>query len=338
MRTTGPLATIAATALVFSLAGCSGSGGGELSYEDSPLSKYLMASTGSELSPEEQQKQADEQQRKQEELVAQCMSREGFEYTPNTDNGSTIVTSGGDFEWEPEKREWVEKYGYGMVNSPWNEQQQEEGPAEEYTDPNQGYIDSLSPSEQTAYWETLYGGPTETEGDGSEEGGSFEYRWQDAGCQGWAQNELQGSDPWQDEQFAGLRQKMNDLWTKSQDSAELSALDGAWADAGEPGFAKQAEAPQSISDAQNKIYETAYGDGTTEIDPESPEVADPSSSPEMKALGEREIALALKDLDCREKTSYRQEALKAQFALEERFIAENKAELEAFKAAAEQSS
>lgn len=44
---------------------------------------------------------------------------------------------------------------------------------------------------------------------------------------------------------------MNDLWTKSQDSAELSALDGAraacMADAGEPGFAKQAEAPQSIS-------------------------------------------------------------------------------------------
>lgn len=91
MRTTSPLATIAAIALVFTLAGCSGSGGGELSYEDSPLSKYLMASTGSELSREEQQKQADEQQRKQEELVAQCMSREGFEYTPNTDNGSTVV-------------------------------------------------------------------------------------------------------------------------------------------------------------------------------------------------------------------------------------------------------
>ena len=58
----------------------------------------------------------------------------------------------------------------------------------------------------------------------------------------------------------------------------------------------------------------------------------------MKALGEREIEIALVDLDCRTKTSYTEEALKIQFDLEERFIADNKAELEAFKAAAEQNS
>ena len=57
----------------------------------------------------------------------------------------------------------------------------------------------------------------------------------------------------------------------------------------------------------------------------------------MKALGERELKLALIDLDCREKTSFATKSLEIQFALEEKFIAENKTELEAFKAAAEQS-
>lgn len=57
----------------------------------------------------------------------------------------------------------------------------------------------------------------------------------------------------------------------------------------------------------------------------------------MKELGEREIALALVDLECREKTSFTKKSMEIQFALEEKFIAANKADLDAFKAAAEQS-
>ena len=50
---------------------------------------------------------------------------------------------------------------------------------------------------------------------------------------------------------------------------------------------------------------------------------DPSESPEMKELGEREIALALVDLECREKTSFTKKSMEIQFALEEKFIAAN---------------
>lgn len=337
MRSTGPLAALAATALALTLAGCSGPGGGELTYEDSPLNEYLSAAYGGDLSPEEQQKKMDEQNREREELMAQCMAEEGFEYKPNLENGG-VVMSNDDTPWEPDKKEWVEKYGYGAVNNPFNEGEQPM-PEEEYVDPNQEYVQSLSESEQQAYWETAYGVPPSEDEIG--EDGSYEYNWEDAGCQGWADHEMQGEDPWQAEEFADLRTKMDEFWMNSQESDEIKELNADWAacmeDGGEPGFASPSEAQQSIYDEQMKIQEAAYGDGSTPVDFESPDFVDPMKSPEMKALGEREIELALADLECRTKLSYTQEMMKIQFALEEKFIAENKADLDAFKAAAEQS-
>lgn len=337
MRSTVPLAALAASAMVFILTGCGGaSSDDQLTYEDSPLSQYLSAAWGGDLSQEEQQKKMEEQQAKVEDLVAQCMADEGFEYTPNADTG-TVVSDGG--EWEPEKREWVEKYGYGFVNSPFAEQVEENPSEQENSDPNADYVSSLSESEQTAFYETLYGAtPAEDE---LAEDGSYEYRWEDAGCQGWAQHEIGGDDPSQSEEFSALRTKMEELMTATQDSPELADLNAEWAscmaDKGEPGFTKQSEAGESIMEEQNKIYDAVYGDGSEPVDTEAADFEDPSKSPEMKALGERELELAVIDLECREKTSFATKSLKIQFALEEKFIAENKAELEAFKAAAEQS-
>lgn len=339
MRTTGPLAGIAAAALALTLTGCAGAAGGELTYEDSPLGQYFSSAYGGDLSQEEQQKMWEEQQRAQEELMAECMAEQGFEYKPNVQTGG-MISSGDDIEWEPEKKDWVEKYGYGIVNSPFTESMGDGSTEEEYVDPNQEYVESLSESEQTAYYETAYGVPPEEDELGDD--ASYEYNWEDAGCQGWAQHEQQGEDPWQSDEFADLRTKMQELWNSTQEAPEYKELNAAWAscmdEGGEPGFSAQADAQQSISDEQNALYEAASGGEATEVDPESLEAVDPMTSPEMKALGEREIELALVDLDCRTKTSYTAESLKIQFALEEKFIAENKADLEAFKAAAEQNS
>lgn len=338
MRSTGPLVALAATGTVLLLAGCAGTSGDDgLTYEDSPLTKYVTAAYGGDMSPEEQQKKMQEDQRTMEDLVATCMAEEGFEYAPNTDTGGMVV-SDSDNEWEPDKREWVEKYGYGMVNSPFAEQQEEDA-AEEYVDPNQEYLESLSDSEQTAFYETLYGVTPDEEDLG--EDGSYEYRWEDAGCQGAAQHEVDGDNVWQSDEFADLRGKMEELWTSSMESPEMADLNAEWAscmaEGGEPGFTTQSEASQSINDEQNALYDKAFGDGSEPLDTESSDFVDPSDSPEMKALGEREIELALVDLECRDKTSYLEESLKLQFAREEKFIADNKAELDAFKAAAEQS-
>ncbi|KJQ54826.1 hypothetical protein [Microbacterium sp. SA39] len=342
MRLPVPLAAVAASVLVLALAGCSGTrSDAELDYKDSPLSKYLEAAWGGDLSPEEQQKEFAETQRKVEKVVAECMAGEGFEYTPVNADGSAAVGEA-DVVWEPDKREWVEKFGYGMVVSPFTESTEEDAPA----DPNEEYVESLSDSEEAAYYEVLYGPVPDEDAVDAE---TYEYDWKTSGCQGKAQHEVQGEDPWQGGEFAGLLTKMQELWSESQDSPEMAALNKKWAacmtDAGEPGFTAQADAVQSILDEQNALMEAAApgesgdaeGDDSVSGEESSPESEAIAESPEMTALGEREIELALVDLTCREKTSFKEKSLEIQFALEEEFIADNKAELEAFKAAAEQS-
>jgi hypothetical protein len=97
-------------------------------------------------------------------------------------------------------------------------------------------------------------------------------------------------------------------------------------EAGHAGFAVQYDAQNSIYDEQNKIWET--------MDPDTGEV-DQSA---LDALGEKEIELALADLDCREETDYRQKVEDITFEQEQRFVDDHEGELEAMKAAAEQGS
>ncbi|MDI6943670.1 MULTISPECIES: hypothetical protein [Microbacterium] len=352
MRTTRPLTLVASAAiLTATLAGCSQQGGGEpeLSWEDSPLNEYTAAVYGSDLSPEEQQKQMDEQTREIEERTAECMQAEGFEYVPNLQNGGVVFEDDG--VWDPESREWVAQYGYGMFNDPWQDQPQPE--PEEYVDPNQEYIESLSESEQLAYNETLYGEqPSEDEMNDPEFDWDAFYETADRGCNGEASDEVYGSNLWDKlyEEFEPLMTKMDELYTTVQESPEMVELDAEWAscmaDAGHAGYTKQADPMNELSEKQNAFYEeqnAAYEDFDFENASEEElaaleEQSDPTQTPEWKELAEKEIEIALVDLDCREKTDYRDASLRIQFELEEQFIADNKTELEAYKAAAEQAS
>ncbi len=325
-----PLALAIVALSTIALTACA-QGGGSLKPEDSPLSEYLSAGYDRDASPKEQERRAKEQQKKQEALTADCMAKEGFEYKPFTGNMS--FASSEDVKWEPEERSWVEKYGYGAVDNPMSQQMKGKEPEQPVEDPNQEYQQSLSEAERQAYQETLYGKMADPD---PQEDGPVEWKWEDAGCQGWAQHEVSADQPWQSDEFKPLVDRIQKFYEKMQDGSELKKLDGAWAacmgDAGESGFRKQQEAQQSIYDAMNKLYEQQ-----APMDPEQDPSAyqDPADSAEMKKLGETERALALKDLTCREKTSYRDAQLKIQFASEEKFVADNKKELEAFKVAGE---
>lgn len=309
----------APVAAALALAGCSAADGDELSWEDSPLNAYLSAAYGGDLSPEEQEQRWQEQRVATEEFVAECMSDEGFEYIPVTDTGAISV--GGDQEWDPESRDWVSQYGYGFVN--WPGRDEPTPPEDVMEDPNQDYVNALSPSEQEAYWATLHGpAPTEEE---LNDDGSYEYDWTTAGCYGAAQHEVMGEDPYNDDEFQPLMDAMNTFYTDMQNAPEMAELDAEWAscmaDGGHPDFTKQTDAQDSIMNRMNEIWE-------------DPEATDQEEL--LEAIGEDEIALALVDLECRDKVDYRQQQLVLQFELEERFIEDHKAELEAFKAAAEQ--
>ena len=342
MPRTRPLVALIAAATL-ALSGCGGDviGGGELTYEDSPLSKYLSAIYSGGLSPDatqqEQQEYYNEQNRRTEELVAQCMAKEGFEYVPNTNNGGVVISTDDDGEnmWRPDDRDWVEKYGYGAVNNPWQEQAETQQPEASAppADPNQPYIESLTEAEQQAFYEALWGKQeVDPDADPNE---PQEWRWEDAGCYGWAQHEVQGDNPWEQAENKQIIDAIQKFYETLQSHPDLAKLDAEWSacmtEAGFSGFRTQQDAQNSIYDLINKYWENApQGDG--EWDPNFGTVKDP----EFAKIADQEIPLALADLTCREKTDYRQQQLRIQFTAEEQFIADHKEELDAMKARAEQ--
>ncbi|WP_369140836.1 hypothetical protein [Modestobacter versicolor] len=324
-----PAALAAATTVALLLAGCSGSGGApaaEAAEQESPLTEYFDAVYGGDLSPEEQERQFAEQQEQEQELVAQCMQEEGFEYTPDT--SSSTFYSGEDTEWEPDDRDWVAQYGYGAVNSPFTEQPT---PAEdEYVDPNADYVATLSESEQTAFYEALYG-PTPTEEEMAEDA-SVEYDWQTAGCQGAAQHEVAGEDVSQSEEFKPLFDAIDAFYGDMASWPGMAELDAEWAAcmdaAGHGGFTAQADAQNSVYEELNALYEEMP---TSEegISAEPDEAA-------RDAIAEREVQLALADLGCREETDHRDRTAEITREAEQQFVDDHQQELDAMKAAAEQ--
>lgn len=294
------------------LAACSGGGGGggggDLTYEDSPLAKYFEAVNG-----EWNEERAVQQQQEIEELTAACMAEEGFEYVP-VDQSQNMY-----FDDDMEERnteEWVAANGWGMVQTQ-EDMKEQQAQAEEYVDPNQPYVESLSPSEQEAYWATLYGAPPSEEE--LNDDGSYEYSWETAGCQGAANHEVQGDSYWEDERFAGLVEDMNALWEDLPKQPEIVELNQKWsecmADAGYPDLKLRQDAQMSISDEMNAFWE---GQET----PEGP------SDEQLAELKDREIELALADFRCANQLDYDTTQFTAQFALEQQFIDDHKSELD----------
>ena len=308
-------------ASVLALTACSAPDGGDAPQETSPLTEYLGALYGGEQSPEQQQEEFAEHERAREDLVAACMKEQGFDYTPNPQSGAFLSSGSG--EWEPEDREWVAQYGYGVVDYPGRDEPVEAD--EEYVDLNADYTAGLSESERAAYEEALSGPPV-TE-DQAAEDGSYEYDWAASGCYGSAQHELDSRDPVRSSAHEPLMDALNEFYSSLQTAPELADLNAAWSscmtEAGHPGFAVQYDAQSSV-DAEVNAFREASDEPIEDSDPE------------LETLGEKEIALALADLDCREKTDYRAEQKKVQDELERRFIADHEAELNALKADAEQ--
>jgi hypothetical protein len=305
-----PVAVLIGAALTLSACSLLPGGGGaeKLDPEKSPLSEYMSAFYG-EQDDEFYAKQAQQV----EEMVAECMKDEGFEYIPvdQTQYGSF------DFDWEERQtKEWIAANGYGVNLS---EEQQEEQNAqyENFTDPNDDYRSSLSESESTAYWEVLYG-PQPSE-DELNDDGSYEYNWENGGCYGVAQHEVSGDQPYDQDQFKPLFEAMSALYEDQSKDPRMKELDAAWAscmaDAGFDGFKVQFDAANSIYEQQNEFWENNT-DGSSPTAEQTAEWRD------------KEIDTALADYDCKEKTNYTQAALAVQFELEEQFIKDHKAELD----------
>lgn len=366
MRLSGPLAMLASVALMITLAGCTGGGSGdgsaaapgkgELTYDDLPLATYRDLLWAGGASPEEAERAAIEQMVKVDQRVVPCMKEQGFEYVPDTsdleeldaadaerENGDADEEATAE-EWAPDDRSWVERYGYGIIDYPG---QEEEPKMPEVTDeeaqqadPNFTYLDTLSASERAAYEEALYGPPVDKESlDGTEE-----YHWEEAGCVGRASHELEAEGvidaPVDLSAFEEIMARIQDFAATAETAAPQVALDAEWAacmsESGESGFTRQPEALKSIEQAFNELT-SGVPAGEEETTAPAEGFVEPDAAA-LEELRQNEVEVALLDLSCRDKTDYAQASLKIQFDLEEQFVEDNKAELDALKLTLEQSS
>lgn len=318
-----------AVAVTAALAGCSG--GGTPEPEEStpgPLEAFF-----NEMYGNGDQDAANAQMMRVEEIVAECMSEQGFEYTPVDYSTQPGFDSAGE---EPEEEwgtlEFAKKWGYGATTNPWGTPEEEPVPSDqEWVDPNQEYIDAMSETEQQAYWAALYGNQEYVEGE------ETEYDWTTAGCQGKAQHEVYeaGTDG---EDFSALQEEMSAMYEQIQSDERIAEATSAWAscmaDAGYPGLATVEDASNSIYEQVNALWEDAYA----ELDPETATEEDYAAIEDQvteaqAAITEEEIATAVADVTCQEEAGYLTVQRDVQREYEQEFYDAHADELEAWKAA-----
>ncbi|WP_098482388.1 hypothetical protein [Georgenia soli] len=277
--------------------------------------------------------QADRDMMRVEEVTAECMAEQGFEYEPvdwNSQGGVSYSDEDLDVEWG--SREFAETYGYGIANDPFAELHESAPPPEqEFVDPNQKYVEAMSPAEQEAYYLALYGDQQFPE-DGSEE--EFEYDWKQNGCQGKAQYEVYESRM-DNPEFASLEEEMNSLWERTQQDPRMTEATTAWidcmGDAGHTGLAAVDDAQNQFSEKVNAVYEDAYpSDMGEEMTEEDFRAIDAGIQEKLAGLKEEEIATAVADFDCREEAKVDETRKKVSFELEQDFVDTHRDELEAW--------
>lgn len=352
MTTTTSRAALAATAgvLALTLTACSGGGSGDgdgsasSEPEPGPLDAYFEQMYGS---ADEEDGMA--QMRRIEEITAECMQEQGFEYTPvdhSQNAGFAMEPEELDVEWGTV--EFAEKYGYGITTDPWGGQEPpmpEEG--EEFVDPNQERVEAMSDTERQAYEAALWGEPQvfdeATEG---EEMPVEEWDWTKAGCSGKAQNEVYDSaNGMEDEEFTALQEEMQRMWETVEADPRLTELNSDWAscmaDAGFPGLAKVGDAETAVYDETNAINEEAYADVDYSEDLSEEEYVEIDAQiqeevrEKLAAITPREIETAVADATCREDLGYTEIQHEVNVEHQQEFVDANKAELDAWLASVE---
>ena len=306
------------------LTGCSSSDGKKSAGESekSPLQKRLAFLDSGEFD----EAKYSEQQKQVEAAVAQCMKEEGFEYTPvDHDSGSVTFISNSDYE-DTQTSAYAKKYGYGIFSYPEEETPVEDAPEEEFVDPNQDYVSSLSENEQEEFYNTLFG-PSPSENLSDEEMDAWFSDPANQGCYGAAQNNAYETENsfYESSEAQDFFDIYSDFFsTVEVENTKIIELNDAWSQCiSEKGynFSSPDEAMQSVYEINESLYTQAINeDGSIEPSAQEYKEPDPEVLEEAK---EDEIALATADYECQEKLDYLKKKTTLQWELEEQFIKEN---------------
>lgn len=341
------LPVLAASAALI-LGGCGDESGTSEAAADGPLAEFFGegviefspgggmgmsfgASTGLQI-PEEEL----ERMREVEDLVADCMAGEGFEYTANVVDPNEWLSPWIEAQDLPPD-EFAEQYGYGISTMHYSEIEQELPP-----DPNQEYRESLSDEAEGAYERALYGDREARSFTAGEDPPPVEAR----GCYGIASFEVygedslgpveKGADPWAE--FEDLLYDINSLGHEIHADPRLEAAGQAWlscmAEAGYPHFQQAGEPEQSIHERLGELEgwdEYADLSEGEMLDAEPPQI-DPE---ELAKLQENEIELAVADHECMA-AHYDDVFADVSNELQDEFVEEHRAELERYRDWAEE--
>lgn len=334
------------------LAGCGGDGDSpENSDARSPLAEFMGWDTDPSRSSRDEPTEEERQQHYQvQEYVVECMADLGFEYFPEP--------FWGDQESHPSEGAWEEayqlqeddpeafaqQYGYGYTTISFDDEsrsEEEELDPEKY--PNEAYRESLSASAQEEYEKALWG----DWGDFDESGETVEEVTPEeaGGCHNEATNEVYGWDEDDGSQFESLWEAWDELYQQIEDDPKVVEVTRDWvqcmADAGYTGLETLQDGEDQVFQRQDEIYGWSE-DVSPTLDPEQAEAdvdeaggrADEFPEPdpaELEALREFELAIAWADFECKRDNDVERIRREVEYAHEERFIEENRADLEAYR-------
>ncbi|WP_454301408.1 hypothetical protein [Salana multivorans] len=266
--------------------------------DSSPLQAFYASLYGEAPSPAEQAAEEWATMTRQAELVAECMTAQGFSYEPwfpGMELGPEGLGPEGEDDFRQlEPMERAQQWGYGGFTRAFEEPENPEA----YEDPNRAAVEQQSESEQAAYWAALTGG------DGDE------------GCELRASSEVNTLTPRQaladalhtDPRFGELQQAINDIDTAHADSPEVVSANRLWSDCmATAGFDHAApwEAEVHFMDLLVEDEELTEADADAE-----------AIDAQRSDLAAEEIATAVADQRCRDETEYDETTERVRWHLE----------------------
>ena len=245
-------------------------------------------------------------QRRQEESIAQCMKKEGFEYYPEALPIPADAADGG----VSNRKAFVDRYGYGIATliTP---------PAKGSKSKNQAYLEKLSKADKHAYYIALSGfDPAAPSGDANTAGLSSKT------CTGKMAAALFGDLA----KVQALFTKFEELQKRVDANAKVVKAQRDWSACMKKSgytYTKDSDVETDLNAKLGKLYKSQPGSILGAPDPASIDV------PGLAGLKKQELATAKVDWDCSKQHLGVRDQVSAE--LQKKFIAENQAALAAIK-------
>ncbi len=205
----------------------------------------LMSLLGYDTDPVEQRRL----QLQAEETIATCMRDLGFEYEPV--DYAAIANPEDDLQFSDPKA-FGEKYGYGIMRNYELYETGEPVVDNGFVDPNAEYVNSLTPDEQNAYNEALYGTQMFVESTVPVDTAAAVAAptLEQQGCNGQAYAEVYGNNPGDDPE---IQQVLNDYYENLANDPRLDEANQNWQTCMSQTFDERGVDP--APDDPNRMYE-----------------------------------------------------------------------------------